>query len=79
MSWQPIETAPCDAVIILYRPSVSPWWRVSPGKFDDDKYARNPRPFWRCRVEGVVKTDSRNHPPTHWQPLPTPPAPETDA
>jgi hypothetical protein len=73
--WQPIETAPKDQIIILYRPN-APWpaIKVAPGKYNNDEYAKKPKPFWEiwlCIWNG--KTVSRNYEPTHWQPLPEPP------
>jgi len=74
MNWQPIETAPKDNVVMLYRPT-SPyeWHKVAPGKYNDNKFGHKPRPYWESwfRVNSV--TDDRNSPPTHWLPLPEPP------
>lgn len=71
--WQPIETAPRDRMILLYRPKAALWGRVTPGKYDSDTHAKRPRPFWAIwfRIGGV--TEARQWPPTHWMPLPDAP------
>ena len=72
MSWQPIETAPKDKQILLYRPSAVEWWQVAPGEYDNDMYGKR-QPFWYCDMAFVTKTQAKRCPPTHWQPLPEPP------
>ena len=73
--WQPIETAPKDERILLYRPSSYPWASVVFGKFDSDRYAKKPRPYWSHDLERIAGVkDARDAPPTHWQPLPAPPS-----
>ena len=72
--WQPIETAPKDERIILFRPDSYDWAQIIIGKFDDDKYAKKPRPYWsheRQKVTGIQ--EAREHQPTHWKPLPVKP------
>lgn len=82
MTWQPIETAPkpySGEPILLYRPTWKgcvnsdgidiayiAYWDVERGAF-------KPRPFWHSLLNYARKSDMRNHPPTHWQPLPAPP------
>jgi hypothetical protein len=77
--WQPIETAPKDGTRIL-----AAWPRnhfgivpISFARWDDDKYAQNPRPYWSaCADERVWgKVAVRASQPTHWRPLPAPPEP----
>lgn len=69
--WQPIESAPKDgAYIMVYPPTFNNV--VSCASWDEDKYARFPRPFWR-RTDSNKIYDSRSTPPTHWMPLPEPP------
>jgi hypothetical protein len=77
MKWQPIESAPKDQIILLYRPGhrVS-WQSVAPGKYNDDKYAKRPRPFWASWMLCSGKLDDRFYPPTHWMPMPNPPTSE---
>jgi hypothetical protein len=68
--WQPIETAPQDGTRILL-------WRaghVICGRFDPDRRAAKPRPYWTHDAEFLLgKLDARATAPTHWQPLPAPP------
>lgn len=74
-SWLPIDTAPKDGThILLYRPSVGEWTKVSIGDWEDDKYAKKPRPYWSScyeRILGILWC--RSNAPTHWMPLPIPP------
>ena len=64
--WQPIETAPRDGTRVLtYSPTAaSRWWRVTILRWHQPA---NPeaKGFW---------TGERKVQPTHWQPLPAPPA-----
>jgi hypothetical protein len=71
MNWQPIETAPRDGrrVLLCY-----PSGAVECGRWNDDRYARKPRPFWegdqrRLFGVGVYRAAS----PKHWMPIPEPP------
>ena len=67
MMWQPIETAPKDKDVLLYCPMRG----AVRGRWNDCKYATNPKPYWthdRERLHGVINT--RNDQPTHWMPLP---------
>ena len=75
MNWQPIETAPKDQIVLLYRPT-APWpaIQVVPGRYYNDQYAKKPRPFWGIWLTiWNSKTESRAYEPTHWQPLLEPP------
>lgn len=69
--WKPIETAPKDGTrILLFQRG-----KVVCGSWDEQPLNSKPKPFWshdRIRVFGV--TDARENPPTHWMPLPPPPA-----
>lgn len=68
--WQPIETAPLDKEILIHCPARG----VVRGRWNDNRYATNPRPYWthdREHVFGVRET--RLDQPTHWMPLPAPP------
>lgn len=75
--WLPIETAPKDGSAVLVHP---PTWddsarTCSVAKYNLDKYAMKPRPYWE-RDDAMGKVGySRDKPPTHWRPLP--PAPST--
>ena len=72
-NWQTIDNAPKDGTQILVWPSI--WsnqdWDVA--RFDDDKYASRPRPFWR-RTSPAGMRECRENVPTHWL-RPSPPLP----
>ena len=62
--WQPIETAPKDRRILL---SIDCSVGFCGGNWDEDKYRKKPRPYWRADVEnwmGILWM--RDHQPTHW-------------
>jgi hypothetical protein len=63
--WHPISTAPKDGTQILVawqgRHHLA-WW-------NDDKYARNPRPYFAMTGPWGV-AEQRNNPPKIWMPLP---------
>ena len=69
-AWQPIETAPQDKKILILRAG-----RVSIGWFNDERYNRNPSPYWSGYDSTHNVRWARETPPTHWQPLPPPPSP----
>lgn len=70
MEWQPIATAPKDADVLLYCPRRG----VVRGKWDDCRYARNPKPYWSHDRERIFGTrETRDDQPTHWMPLPEAP------
>ena len=71
--WQPIETAPKDKRILLYRPTAPEWWMVMGGRYDSDEYAKNPKPYWSTYNWRLGKTEQRQNAPTRWMPLPEPP------
>lgn len=65
--WQPIETAPTDAEVLLYCPRFG----VVRGRWSDERYAKTPRPYWkndRTNLFGIQET--RKNQPTHWMPFP---------
>jgi len=64
--WQPIETAPKHLSILLYCPRGG----VVRGAWADEKFAKNPKPYWRhdrTYLFGIRET--RDDQPTHWMPL----------
>jgi len=68
--WQPIETAPKDREILIVRNG-----KISIAKWDDDRHAKKPKPYWSdWSHQGV--SFMRKATPSHWQPLPPPPAHE---
>lgn len=66
MDWQLIETAPRDGTAVIVWPPTSPEL-TSCARYDDDRYAKKPRPYWRRR-DALQTLDSRRNPPTHWRP-----------
>lgn len=66
--WRPIETAPRDGSTFIA-------WRggVIFTRWDDDRYARKPMPFWGGNDAWRGKRFQRENNPTHWMPLPEPP------
>lgn len=68
--WQPISTAPKDKRIILHCPKRGSVF----GRWQDDRYAKKPRPYWTNDLERTLSTLwTRDDQPTHWMPLPVPP------
>ena len=70
MAWQPIESAPKDGTAVLVFPAT---WNSRPASFavwDDDKYAKKPRPYWSRDDDLGRRTISRDNPPTHWMLMP---------
>jgi len=70
-AWQPIETAPKDQRVLLRYSG----GRVVCGSWDNDRQAKNPRPFWAndlMNAYGIKHT--RNVQPTYWQPIEWPDA-----
>ena len=73
MEWLPIETAPKDGTSILVWPPTWTGKAASIAKWDEDRYSKNPRPYWLRDDAFNRVTISREKPPTHWMPLPPPP------
>ena len=75
--WRGMDSAPKDGTVVLvYRPTAPTWGRVTPGGWDEDKHANNPRPYWQSWFKiGCVK-EWRYWEPTCWTPLPV--APDTE-
>lgn len=73
-NWTPISEAPKNKRVLLYRPTALDWSKIVVGKFDDDKYARRPRPYWTHDQEMLEgKNRTRSNQPTHFMELPEPP------
>lgn len=66
--WRTMESAPKDCEILV---CVS--GRVETGKWTWDEEMKAPRPFWRYSYI-LGKESQRQRKPTHWMPLPIPPA-----
>lgn len=77
MNWQPIEGAPKGQTILGWFPyHGTPAERGSVWviRWCDDRFANKPRPYFQASgwVWGV--RSQRSMQPTHWMPLPEPPA-----
>lgn len=76
--WQSIDTAPKDGTeIIVFIPAHGV---VSPCRWNEDKYAKKPRPYWAHWGKYAFGiNDLRANQPTHWIPvLPKPMTGETN-
>lgn len=70
--WQSIESAPKDGSPIVVWPPT--WTGISScARWNEDKYAKNPKPYWSRVDDGGRVMASRGNPPTHWMPLPAAP------
>lgn len=68
MTWQPIESAPRDGTdILVYRPRAH---EHGDAAITVAKTTDRPRPS----PHGIQHYTDRAHHPTHWMPLPAPPA-----
>lgn len=83
--WQPIETAPKDTFVLLFVPNgrlesgpVTMGLLVPPIEERDERGRFKRREWWPADWHGFLGTDGDNSPswcePTHWMPLPEPPA-----
>jgi hypothetical protein len=76
--WQSIETAPGDDRPVLgwfpYYATEADGGSAFVMRWNNDEWSSKPRPFWEASgwVWGV--RDNRSKQPTHWMPLPSPPA-----
>lgn len=81
-SWQPIETAPTDGTVMLgwfpYFCAAGERGQVFVMRWNDEKWASKPKPHFDASgwVWGVRELRKRQ--PTHWMPLPDPPAQEQE-
>jgi hypothetical protein len=71
--WQPIETAPLDRRVLLFRPAARPLYQISIGRWNCDSHSSNPRPYWRGDHGFDQPSDQREIPPTRWMEIPDPP------
>lgn len=69
MDWQPIETAPKNRDILVCLAHGI----VTVARWQDDRYARKPRPYWQMEWNAHRTLDDRRDQPLFWQPLPDPP------
>lgn len=74
MYWRPIATATHVKegyhMVLLWVPGPLDMVSAVVGRWDDDRFAKRPRPFWRY---GTSILDARRDQPTHWMPMPTTP------
>lgn len=66
--WMDISTAPKDGTDIL---GGSAEYGVAIYHWDTQKYHKKPKPYWKRWFHSIPY--DRAQPPTHWQPLPSPP------
>jgi len=73
--WQPIETAPKDQRIILcYETCIFTNIFSACGKWNDDQYSNNPKPYWTHDMEKILGVrETRGQQPIAWMPLPEAP------
>lgn len=64
--WQPIETAPKDGTDVLICYEAASGQRVTIARFKVHGFNGLVKQWWQCDI-GTVE-------PTHWMPLPAPPA-----
>ncbi len=70
--WETMETAPKDGTQIL----CFGFGRQSVGKWNDDRHARKPRPYWSTELDRALGDSwARANQPTHWMHLPVAPQP----
>lgn len=62
--WQPIDTAPSDEPILIYTQAWGPIIAVHSAEFGE----------WLSRMQVPVSIRDESEAPTHWHPLPEPPA-----
>lgn len=61
------DETPHDVRLLLWIPTASAWVI---GRWDDDRYSIEPRPFWW--QESEPRTYCRNNPPSHYRLIPPP-------
>lgn len=70
MEWKNIDSAPKDGTrILVYQRGF-----IGVARYDIDKYAARPKPFWSghfALIYGV--REAKANAPTHWMPLPEAP------
>lgn len=73
LQWKPIETAPKDRRIILgFTEPIFTGINVIAGKWDDDKYHKNPQPCWTHDLQHLTnRKELRSNQPGYWMEIPT--------
>ena len=72
--WMPIETAPRTGQEIQAAIPIYNGWRIDIAWWCFDKHAKKPRPYWVTNRWCHMTSYDRAAQPTHWRPLPAPPA-----
>jgi hypothetical protein len=72
LAWLPIKTAPRDGSYILVYTNIYEGITSYTAYWNDDRYAKNPKPYWRIVGASPINV-MRNAQPTHWRPQLEPP------
>jgi hypothetical protein len=67
--WEPIECAPKDGrEIMLFHPAGGLFLTdlISTGHYDEDRYSKNPRPYWSVDRKFKDLNGLRKNPPKLW-------------
>lgn len=75
--WRPIGEASKTERVLLYFPPGELFSSdfICCGAWDDDRFAKKPRPYWAVDAKWIGAIALRAAKPTHYQPLPPPPTP----
>jgi hypothetical protein len=68
--WQPIETAPKNASVLIFIPNVE---HYGPGIYRAMLVDMGTGPHWSANAVAMGHDLGRDTAPTHWMPLPSPP------
>ncbi|AZO45869.1 DUF551 domain-containing protein [Mesorhizobium sp. M7D.F.Ca.US.005.01.1.1] len=75
MNWKPIESVPHNEPVLLARNGPI-GWQVVAGFYDEGADVLDyPWPFIDPECSGNLNSFHTDHGPSHWMPLPAPPAP----
>lgn len=72
--WMPIETAPKTGEEIQVAMPTNYGWRIDIARWCLDKFSKKPRPYWVTNHWSDRTSYDRAQQPTHWRPMPAPPA-----
>lgn len=71
--WKPIDTAPKDQSVLMFRPGAAYWAKVAIGAWEEDTFSKRPKPYWEGLHKLGRNSQYREWEPTHWMPLPDDP------
>jgi hypothetical protein len=74
MTWQPIETAPVNTSVLVF---LSNWEHYGPGIYRAIRVDMGTGRRWHTTAWAIGRDLSADLSPTHWMPLPAPPAQPT--